>query len=640
MGPYGYYGPPGGRPGNDPSRDPLPNSPKEVPAYVFKIVKNFFFRLFYVFTLIWEAKPLILFVMLFMCAFDGVMPVIGAFITKALIDSLVGAVTGEVTNFSVIISLLVFQFVYLFLNRIVSMLNNMITRISGEIVVNHIKVKIINKAKTIDLASFDLPSFYEKLENANREAGNRPISIINATFNMLSTIISMVSFIAVLASISALAPVLIIALAVPSAIINFIYRKKTFLYMRRRSKDRRKMNYYSDMLVNKDMAKEVRLLGLSDTFINRYKEVFSKYFAGIKKLVVSESLWHIGVTVLSMAVNCILFLYVAYKVFLRELVVGDYSLYTGALNHISSSVSTLISSTATIYEGTLFIDNMISFMNEKPTIQPRLAKPLVPKRHIGHKIEFKNVSFRYPGTDRDILKNINLTLNPGETAVLVGLNGAGKTTLIKLLTRLYDPTEGCVLLDGADLRDYDVSRLYDIFGILFQDFGKYAVTVSENIYFGDINREPVKDEIIKAATESNAAPYIEKLPDGYDTPLMRFFEDNGIELSIGQWQKLSISRAFYKDSDILILDEPTASLDPMAEQEIFNQFDSLRQGKTTIFVSHRLSSATTASKIIVMENGQIIEEGSHAELMSSAGRYCELFTTQAKRYISSSENGT
>ena len=326
-------------------------------------------------------------------------------------------------------------------------------------------------------------------------------------------------------------------------------------------------------------------------------------------------------------------MYIARKVYEGVLKLGDYSFYTGALKSISSGFTSLIDTTAAVYEGTLFIDNMIAFMNEEQTINPRISPPLPVKRHCGHTIELRHVSFRYPGTERMVIRDVNLTLREGETAVLVGLNGAGKTTLIKLITRLYDPTEGEIYLDGKDIRDYDLKELYKMFGIIFQDFGKYAVSVQENIAFGDISRGIVPEDITMAAKQSSADAFIEKLSDGYETPLMRYFEENGMELSIGQWQKLSIARAFYSDSDILILDEPTASLDPMAEQEIFNQFDTLRRDKTTLFVSHRLSSATTATKIIVMENGSVVEEGNHRELMAKQGKYHELFTTQAKRYI-------
>ena len=329
---------------------------------------------------------------------------------------------------------------------------------------------------------------------------------------------------------------------------------------------------------------------------------------------------------------------IAIRVFTGNMQIGDYTLYTGAIASIATTIGTIITTSAMVYEGTLFIDNLIIFMKEKQTVIPSIEAPRSVSRGVSHTIEFQNVYFRYPGTQRDILKNVNLTIRPGDTVVLVGLNGAGKTTLIKLLTRLYDPTAGTILLDGRDIREYDVKELYQMFGIIFQDYGKYADTVAENIRYGDIHKEYQVENIYEAARQSAAEEYITSLPDGYDTPLMRIFEPNGRELSIGQWQKLAIARAFYGESDILILDEPTASLDPLAEQEIFRQFDLLREDKTTIFVSHRLSSATVADQIIVLEDGQVIENGTHAELMAMEGKYHKLFTTQAERYISKEEN--
>ena len=400
------------------------------------------------------------------------------------------------------------------------------------------------------------------------------------------------------------------------------------------------MNYYSNIMTNKDMVKEVRLFGLSELFIGRYNETFQKYYKGLRKLFVGEGLWHMASSVLTTAVNCVLFLYIAKGVTEGRYEVGDYSLYTGALHHIASGIGTLISTTASIYEGTLFIDNLITFMNEKVTITPLLGERTEPRKvshHTGHRIVFENVTFRYPGTERNVIDNVNLTIEPGDTVVLVGLNGAGKTTLIKLLTRLYDPTEGTIYLDGHDIREYDVQDLYRLFGIIFQDFGKYAVNVRENIQFGQLNREAGMEEIEYAAHQSSADQFIADLPEQYNTPLMRYFEENGIELFIGQWQKLSIARAFYSDSDIIILDEPTASLDPIAEQEIYNQFDSLREDKTTIFVSHRLSSATVANKIVVLEKGAVIEIGNHSQLMQKRGAYYTLFSTQAKRYMTDME---
>jgi len=614
-----------------------PTGLRDVPRYLRELFGGFNSRLFYIFRLVWEAKPWILFLMMANSVINGILPVIGALISKELINALVNTAVKREGDFSSIMKLLIFQFGFIFLSALISLVYNMVIRISGELVTNHIKLKILNKTKEVDMSSFDMPEFYEKLENASREAGMRPISILQAVFGIISTVISLVSFIIILISVSPLAPLAIIVFSIPTAIISFVYRRKNFEYMRRRSKDRRQMQYYSDLMTNKDMVKEIKMFNLSDTFINCYKETFGRYFLGIKKLIYAESAWSLGMSLASSGVNCALFLYIAKKVHDGLIAVGDYTLYTGALNSIASGIAGLISTFAMIYEGTLFIDNMISFMKEEGKIRPTIAEPLKVRRGVAHKIEFKNVWFTYPGSDHPVIKNVNLTIDEGETAVLVGLNGAGKTTLIKLLTRLYDPTDGVILLDGEDIRKYDVTSLYDMFGIIFQDFGKYAFTAGENIMFGQVDRGYDEAAIREAAENADAADFISKLKNGYDTSLMKYFEPDGTELSIGQWQKLSIARAFYASSDFLILDEPTASLDAIAEQEIFNQFEKLREGKTTLFVSHRLSSATTATKIFVIENGEKVEEGTHEELMRLGGKYCSLFTTQAKRYVSGSD---
>ncbi len=621
----------------------------DIPRFIKDLVVGFFSRLFYTFKMVWDTGHWILFALLSISVLTGVLPIVGSFITKDILNELQGVISERfaaetagatytaVFFGSTVMSLLIALFVYKILNNVINRLNQAVTRIAGEKVVRHVKLQIMNKAKEIDLACFDLPEFYEKLENANREAGIRPISVLSSTFDVISKLISLVSYIVVLATAPDMwwVAIVMIVISLPTAIISFTYKRKNFMYMRSRSKDRRQMNYYSDVMVNKNMVKEIRMFDLGDSFTDRFNNVFKGYYKGIRGLIVKENALQLIVTVLSSAANCIFFAMIAWQVFEGRLQIGDYTLYTGALTSIATTVSSLILVSANVYEGTLFIDNLISFIKTEPKIIPNSAQPLHVEHGGAHTIEFKNVSFAYPGTDRLVLKNIDLTIRPGETAVLVGLNGAGKTTFIKLLTRLYDPTEGVILLDGKDLREYDVKDLYSMFGIIFQDFGKYAVNVSENIEFGDINGEHTQGDIVNAAVAANASEYIEKLPRGYDTALTRMFEPDGIELSIGQWQKLAVARAFYSKSDILILDEPTASLDPIAEQEIFNQFDELRKDKTTIFVSHRLSSATVASKIIVLDDGEVVEEGTHKELMQKGGRYCELFSTQAKRYIES-----
>ena len=645
--PVMFHGPPPGARFQYAKIQP-PKNIADVPRYLGELLGGFFTRMGYVCKLVWKTGPWILFAMLFFAIFQGIMPVIGSKISEAVLNELqtqYGLFGGDFAGFfgSTVFFLLVFMFSYNILTSIVNTLKNTVTRIAGELVVRTVKLEIMNKAKTLDLCSFDLPAFYEKLENANREAGMRPIQILSSTFSIVSAVITLVSFVVILAAELWWAALVMVAVSVPSAIINFYYRRKHFQYMRRRSKDRRQMSYYSDLMVNKDMVKEIRMFDLSDTFIGRYRETFDRYFAGIRALILEENVWHVIITVVSSVVNCGFYAWFAYRVITGEYQIGTYSLYTGALGQIAGQVGALITISATIYEGTLFIDNLTSFLKEEPTVVPVLPEgkeeegPLKVAHGQSHTIEFRHVSFIYPGTERKVLDDVNLLIRPGETLVLVGLNGAGKTTLLKLLTRLYDPTEGVILLDGEDIRSYDVNDLYSMYGIIFQDFGKYAVSVTENIHFGNIRKEVKEEEIRKAAEEADATDYIGRLPSGFDTPLMRVFEEEGIEPSIGQWQKLAIARAFYSDSDVLILDEPTASLDPMAEQEIFNQFDRLRADKTTIFVSHRLSSATVASKIAVLEYGKLIEEGDHRQLMAKRGRYFELFSTQAKRYITEGE---
>ena len=634
--------PPQGPPRRLEDEIPKPKNLKEIPSYLLKKAKLFFEHLFYVVKLMWESAPFLLILMVFLCMLDGVLPVFSAYVSRDLLNAIAALLTqhvdlpdtfsGVISVFKGVLWLFFFEFLLTFLRRVVSRLDGVVSTLAGELVSNHIKMKIIEKAKTVDQSSFDRPEFYEKLENANREAGMRPIGIITSTFSVVSASISVVSFIVVLGGLSPWAPVLMILASLPTAAVNYIYRNRNFWYLRRHSKERRELNYYASVLTNKDLVKEVKVLGLGDTFIHKYENVFVRYFKGIRSLVVREGVTQTIVSLATALVNFALFAYIAYNVVFNDGQIGDYSLYTGALTSIGGYVTTLVNATARIYEGTLFVDNMMTFMKEEPKIVSLLPEGRTIEVGKEHTLELRGVSFSYPGSDREVIRDVNLTLRSGESTVLVGLNGAGKTTLIKLIMRLYDPTRGEILLDGRDIREYKPEEYYNLFGIIFQDFAKFAVSARENIEFGDISSAHSAERVAQACRDGGAEEFVGELPLKLETPLTRMFEDSGIELSGGQWQKLSIARAFYKNSDILILDEPTASLDPLAEADVFERFTTLSEGKIAIFISHRLSGAVEADNIIVLEHGTIVEHGSHSELMAQGGKYFHLFSTQAKRY--------
>lgn len=401
--------------------------------------------------------------------------------------------------------------------------------------------------------------------------------------------------------------------------------------MRWHSKERRQMDYYNNLVTDKDLVKEVKLFSLADTFIGKFRAVFQKYYRGFRQLVFKDWFFNSLFNLLVAAVLLVIQIPLACRILQGTLQIGDFSLYSSAVNNIYYSVAHILALSMGIYEGTLFIDNMIAFMEQRPSVVPSLPEPLRVEKNKPHVIEFQHVSFCYPASEKKVLDDVSVTIASGETVVLVGLNGAGKTTLVKLLCGLIDPTEGQVLYDGIDIREYNRTDFYKQFSAVFQQYSIMPVTIEEIVSETlPEHADPVK--VRHCLTTAGLWNKIVQLPDGIKSQFGRALYDNGIELSGGEVQKLLFARALYKDAPVILLDEPTAALDPIAESKLYENYNKISAGKTTVFISHRLASTSFCDRIILIENGAICEEGTHNELLKLNGTYYKLFELQAKYY--------
>ncbi len=406
--------------------------------------------------------------------------------------------------------------------------------------------------------------------------------------------------------------VVALVVPIPSFIASSRYGWMGYIRMRRESPDRRKMYYFNRLMTDDDYNKEIKLFNLGNFFVNRYRQLADKFYVESKRILVRRNMTSFFWMALSLVANAGIYIYVALQAVMGRITLGGLTLYT-------QTVSTLF-----------------EFLEYEPVItSPEKPRPVERSPEgKGLVIEFRNVSFTYPGKDPETeatLKNVSFTIQAGEAIALVGRNGAGKTTIVKLLTRLYDPDEGEILIGGRNIKEYDLKALREEIGVIFQDYVSYYLNARENIGVGRVNDIENLDLVNSAAQKSGANEVVEGLPDGYETMLGRWWKD-GTQLSGGQWQKVALARAFIRDARILILDEPTSSLDARAEYEVFAKFRELTKGKTAIFISHRFSTVRLADRIFVLENGAILEDGSHEELIKVDGRYAELFNLQAEAY--------
>lgn len=585
------------------------------------------------FRLVWSASRSAALVEGGLTLVVAILPAAQAWAGKLIIDSIVSASQQgmqPVEGLRYVLPYLVLEFGLVLIGSLAGQVRNLSNRILQSQLTNHVNSLIINKAIGLDLQFFENPIFYDTLQNARRQADVSALNIVNSTLQMAQQFITLVSLVFLLLRFSPWLAAIVFLAAIPAFLSQSQYAERAFRAVSRRAPEARLLNYLETLLTGNDTVKEIKLFGLGKPLLKRYQELFTRFYLEDRAIAERRTIAGVGWGMLSTLVYYGSYAWIVLRTVAGLITLGDMTMFLAIFRQSQSSIRALLDSLNRLYESNLFLDNLMTYLN----LEPQLVAPvngMTAPAPIRHGIEFRNVSFCYPGADVYVLRDINLHIQPGERIALVGLNGAGKTTLIKLLTRLYDPTEGQVLLDGVDLRKYDLTSLHQRFGVIFQDYVRYQFTVRENIGFGQVDALDDFARIKDAADRGGASPIIENMPLGYDSMLGRRWE-KGQELSGGQWQKIALARAFMRKAEVLVLDEPTSALDAEAEYEVFRRFGELIEDRIAVLISHRFSTVRMADRIVVLSAGKILEQGSHAELMQRDGAYARLFNLQAEGY--------
>jgi ATP-binding cassette, subfamily B, bacterial len=492
-----------------------------------------------------------------------------------------------------------------------------------------VNVMILEKALTLELTHFENADLYDKLTRARREASVRPLSLVMRTFGLAQNAVSLVSYGALLVRFSPWAVLVLAVAGLPAFIAEAKFSGEAFRLFLWRSPETRMQLYLESVLARDEHAKEVRLFGLGPLLLDRYRGIFEKLYREDRDLAIRRDSWGFGLGLVSTLTLYGAYIWIALGAIASRITLGQMTMYFSLFRQGQSAVSASLSAIGGMYEDNLYLSTLYEYL-ETPVAYADGVSVRGPLPQDG--VRFENVSFIYADADEPTLKDINLHVRPGESLALVGENGSGKTTLIKLLTRLYRPTSGRILLDGLNLDEWDEATLRDRIGVIFQDFARYQLQVGENVGAGDVQHFQDEERWRVAADQGLATPVIQTLPAGFKTQLGKWFA-NGRELSGGQWQKIALSRAFMRSrADILVLDEPTAAMDAGAEAEIYEHFRALTKGRIAILISHRFSTVRMADQIVVLQDGRIIERGNHETLMALNGHYAHLFSLQAKGY--------
>jgi len=601
--------------------------------------------------LVWDASPAVTIGLFAVTVVAGVIPALSAYTSKLLVNAVVLGIevhnhpttvadsirfafgpwkTPAFTTVNGIIFLAILQLAIFALIAFLSTARNITQQLLQNAVSMRIQLMVMEKAASLDLAFYEDPASYDLLRRAQTDSINRPVLMISTAFGLVQTALTFATMIALLVLVSPLLALLALLSPVPAFIADTRYGWRGYNIARWGSRLLRRMNYLVTLLTTDSYAKEVKLFGLGQYFIDRYRLIGEAYYGSQRRQVVRRYLTGFLWGNLSTIATSVTYLYVALQAIAGKLSLGDLTLYTTAAQSVQNSIQGILGGFSGMYEHNLYLSNLFELM-ETTSALPTRANPVpVPNPVVGE-ITFDHVTFAYPGASENALNDLSFTVSPGETIAIVGRNGAGKTTLFKLICRLYDPSEGRILIDGVDIRDYDPAELRAQIGGMFQDYVTYQATAAENIGLGSLSALGDREAIRSASRQAGSDQLIAGLPQGYDTALGKWF-DAGVNLSGGEWQKVALARAFMRDARILLLDEPTSALDAQAEYELFERIHSLTRGRTAVYISHRFSTVRRADRILFLEHGRLVEQGTHEQLMRLNGRYARLFRLQASAY--------
>ena len=584
--------------------------------------------------LVWGTSRLLAILLGAATLVAGLLPAAAAYAGKLIVDAVVAGAGSpevdlslrydEVLRFVALEALIVIAIAAA--GRVIATCESLLRAQLGQ----RVNEMVLEKALTLDIRHFEDSEFYDKLTRARREASSRPLSLVTKTFGLIQNTIALTSYAVLLAAFSGWAVVLLVLAGLPAFIAEAKFSGDAFRLFRWRSPETRKQLYLETVMAREDYAKEVKINRLGPLLLKRYRDIFKKLYSEDRKLTLRRGSWAFGMGLIGTAAFYAAYGWIAVSTVRGELTLGEMTMYLLLIRQGQAAVTASLAAIGKMYEDNLYLSNLYEYLD-----QPSLAAAdggASAGATPGSGFVFEKVSFSYPGSEALALENVSFELSPGEALALVGENGSGKTTLVKLLARLYQPSSGCISLDGTDLRDWNEEALQQRIGVIFQDFSRYQFLAGENIGAGDVRYFEDEDRWEVAAEKGLSSSFLETLPSGYRTQLGKWFKD-GQEISGGQWQKVALSRAFIREeADIFILDEPTAAMDAEAEAQVFEHVRRLSHDRMAILISHRFSTVRMADRIIVLHEGRIAEDGSHEQLMTLGERYAHLFNLQAAGY--------